>query len=320
MGRLGRHIHITSALIAAALLTACGGGGGGGGGRSAPPAASPSTPISITDQPNSPRALGDMAADGINWFNYRRQQAGLAALARNSLLDKAAAGHSNYQRLNDTITHTQVAGRPGFTGANLIDRLNAAAYVFDQGSYSYGEVISATGDKSGFNAAEELIAAIYHRFVIFEPRFKELGAGVGSVPDGYTYFTTNFAANGLAPGLGRGGLVQYPVNGQTKVPRNFFSDRETPDPISGRNEVGYPISVHADITARVAVQSFTLRPRGGSPLATHLLSADSDTNTGASVAAIVPLEVLAAGTVYDARFTGTVGGVQVDRSWSFTTQ
>lgn len=319
MVRPGRRPHPVFAFVAALLLASCGGGGGSQD-RTSPAATNSPVPLSITQQPNAPQAVGEMATDGINWFNFRRTQAGLPAVTRNSILDTAAAGHSDYQRLNDTITHDQIAGRPGFTGATLLDRLLAAGYVFDKSAYSYGEVISATGDRSGFNAAEELIGAIYHRFVILEPRFKEVGAGVASVPNGYTYFTTNFAANGLGPSLGRGGLVHYPVNGQVQVPRNVFSDRETPDPVPGRNEVGYPVSVHADITANVTVQSFTLQPRGGSAVATHLLEAASDPNTAVAVAAIVPLEVLAPRTVYDVRFVGAVSGVAVDRSWSFTTQ
>jgi hypothetical protein len=33
--------------------------------------------------------------------------------------------------------------------------------------------------------------------------------------------------------------------------------------VPNQNEVGYPISVHADINNPVLVQSFTVAPRGG---------------------------------------------------------
>ena len=52
---------------------------------------------------------------------------------------------------------------------------------------------------------------------------------------------------------------------------NFFSDYEAPDPVAGQNEVGYPVSVHADISAVLTVQSFTIQPRGGAALTTKLL-------------------------------------------------
>lgn len=314
------------ALIIAALMAACGGGGGGNGPE---PSASAAAPVQISSDSsagsapqdaNAPQATGDTATDGLNWFNFRRQQTGLAAVTRNGLINNAAQGHSDYQRLNQTITHEQTPGSPGFTGARLEDRLRTAGYTFNQSPYSYGEVISATGSTTGFNAADELIAAIYHRFVIFQPMFREAGAGSASVPGGYTYFTTNFAANGLGPGVGRGNVVHYPFANQQHLPTMFYSDRETPDPVPNRNEVGYPVSVHADITAVVSVQSFSLTPRGGTALPVQLLSRATDSHTPASVAAIIPVDVLAAKTTYDAQFIGTVDGVAVSRVWSFTTR
>ena len=84
--------------------------------------------------------------------------------------------------------------------------------------------------------------------------------------------------------------------------------------------VGYPVSVHADIDATVTVSQFTIQPRGGAALPTKLLSHANDAETPAAAAAIVPLTVLASGTVYDVLFTGTVSGKNVSRVWSFTTR
>lgn len=303
-------------LLAALLLTACGGSGGDGNSS----ASQPATSISALED-NAPALTGNTATDGFNWFNFRREQLGVPKVARNARIDAAAQGHSEYQKANSSITHDQIAGRPGFTGATVGDRLAEANYQFTPGaSYAYGEVISATSDTSGVSAAEDLIAAIYHRFVIFEPMFKEAGAGAATIPGGLTYFTTNFSANGLSDVLGQGSVVTYPFVNQRYVPRNFYSDNEAPDPVPNLNEVGYPISVHADINSTVTVQSFTVRPRGGSPLGVQLLTRATDTNTPASVAAIIPLNPLAAGTIYDVQFSGTVDGDAVTRTWSFTTQ
>lgn len=305
---------VAAGLAAACSLLACGGGG------SSSPAGT--QPVSILPQePGAPAMVNNVSTDGANWINYRRAQIGMPVLTRNALIDRAAQGHSDYQKANDTVTHDQTAGKPGFTGAHLLDRLKAADYTFANASYAYGEVISATTNNSGFFMAEELITAIYHRFVIFEPQFKEIGTGSATTSAGYTYFTSDFAANnGYGPGLGQGGLVAWPFNGQTKVVPNFFSDYESPDPVAGVNEVGYPVSVHADINATVAVQSFTLRPRGGADVAVKLLKAGSDPDTPKSAAAIVPLAVLKANTIYDVSFSGTVDGVAVSRSWFFTTK
>lgn len=304
-----------SALLLAGLLAACGGGDNAG---------APGT-VPLQQEPGAPAATGNTALDGFNWTNFRRTQAGIPQLTRNSIVDVAAQGHSDYQKLNDTITHVQTAGQPGFTGVTLLDRLQAAGYVFNQAtSFAYGEVIAAADDTSGFYLAEELVTAIYHRFVMFEPIFKESGAGAATVPGGYTYFTNDFTANnGFGPGLGSGQLALYPYAGQSRVPTIFFSNQEAPDPVPDQDEVGYPISVHANFTSNLNVDSFTVRPRGGADMAVRLLTKETDPQTsrsGPAAAAIIPLAVLAAGTTYDVSFSGQIDSVQIDKTWSFTTR
>lgn len=304
-------------LLTAALLAACGGGGSGG---SSTAAVTP--PSTLPQQPGAPALTNDIALDGYNWINYRRGLLGLSILTRNSRIDAAAGAHSSYLRINNVVSHDETSGLPGFTGANLGERLQTAGYVLTR-PYAYGEVISATTNGSGFYQAEELITAIYHRFAIFEPIFREMGTGAATASgsNGYTYFTADMAANnGYGAGLGRGNVVSYPADKQASVPVNFFSDSESPDPVPGQNEVGYPISVHADITATLTVQSFTVAPRGGGALATRLLSHAVDTETPAQAAAIVPLAVLKAATTYDVSFRGQADGVAVARDWSFTTK
>ncbi|MYN20545.1 CAP domain-containing protein [Rugamonas sp. FT107W] len=304
-------------LLLAMLLSACGGGGGGGASTSG------ATPPDLAQTPGAPVFTGNTALDGYNWINYRRAQLGLSTLARNARIDAAAQGHSDYQRLNNTVTHEQTPGLPGFTGATLLDRLANAGYQATK-PYAIGEVISATGNPSGFYQAEELITAIYHRFVMFEPVFKEVGTGAATTSANYTYFTADLTAvAGYGAGLGVGRIVNYPAANQTGVPTNFFSDSESPDPVPNQNEVGYPISVHSD-TIRdgvgITVQSFTVAPRGGAALSVRLLSHATDSNTGETVAAIIPLAPLKGGTVYDVSFSGLAAGVPVTRSWSFTTR
>ncbi|MDB5729006.1 MAG: hypothetical protein JWQ00_2211 [Noviherbaspirillum sp.] len=318
-----------SIALMTALLAACGGGGGEGdnaadanqtsGGASSSSLTQTATQQALQD-PNAPAFTGNTVVDGLNWINYRRVQTGLPAVTRNGLIDAAAQAHSNYQKLNDTITHIETPGRPGFTGVSPGDRLAAANYVFTQRSYAHGEVISATAEQSGFGAVENLIAAIYHRYAILEPTFKEAGTGSATVTNGYTYFTTNLATNGLAPGIPRGTVVIYPYDNQQLVPTIFFSDREIPDPVPDRNEVGYPVSVHANITATIGVQTFAIRPRGGADLPVRLLTHQTDSETPLSAASIIPTGILAPQTTYEVRFAGTVDGVPVERSWSFRTQ
>lgn len=300
--------------LAAALLAGC----GGGGGSSATTAST--APSVLPQEPGAPVMSKDIATDGFNWINYRRAQLGLSVLSHNTRIDAAAAGHSNYLRVNNQVTHEQTPGAPGFTGATLLARLGGAGYVVVK-PYNFGEVISAASSNSGFELTEQLITAIYHRFLMFEPIYKEAGAGAATDAKGYSYFTCDLAANnGDGPGLGTGKLVAYPFDGQAKVPANFFSDNEEPDPVDGRNEVGYPISVHADYSVRLTVQSFSVAPRGGSALAVKLLSNAGDPKTPLSAAAIIPLNVLNANTTYDVQFSGMLNGIPVTRRWSFSTK
>ncbi len=328
---------MVAACVTALALSACGGGGGGASTPSPvagtqPISTSPSSPAPLTpvnpdpstpaSEPGAPQLTGNIALDGREWINYRRGLIGMSTLVRSNLIDIAAQGHSDYQRINNTITHDQTAGKEGFTGVDVLARLTTAGYRFNtSASRAYGEVISASGTASGQYMAEELITAIYHRFVIFEPVFKEIGTGAATTSTGYNYFTANFTTNdGYGTGLARGTVAVWPFNGQASVPRNFFSNTESPDPVPDRNEVGYPISVHANIDVTVAVTSFTVRPRGGAELPVRLLTNANDTHTGRSSAAIIPLSPLLANTTYDVSFTGTASGTAVTRTWSFTTR
>lgn len=298
------------AVLSLSLLAAC--GGSDNRSQNTLPAQQPA-------EAGAPAATGDTATDTFNWFNFRRQQAGLPALTRNSMLNVAAQGHSNYQKLNQTITHQQNRLNSGFTGATIGDRLAAAGYAFTQNPSAYGEVLAATGNPQGSAVAEALLVAIYHRFVVLEPRFREIGVGSAAVPDGYTYVTADLTANGFGPALAAGTVSVYPFAGQQRVPTIFYSDNEEPDPVPSLNAVGYPVSVQAGLGIALTVDSFTIAPRGGAVLPVRLLSAALDANTPATSAAVIPLSELAAATVYDVQFVGSAGGQPVSRAWSFTT-
>lgn len=310
-------------LIAASTLVACGGGGDSGEAVrvATPVAVSPPATVPPVAAPDSgaPTATGSIAVDGRNWINYRRTQLGVPVVTENVLINNAALGHAEYLRTNNVMSHDQAPGNPGFTGATLKDRLNAAGYTIPASGYAYGEVISGASNGTGFFMAEELVTAIYHRFVMFEPKFREIGTGAAT-SSRYNYFTADFATRGgFGPGIAANAVVTWPFNGQTGVVPNFMSDTEEPDPVPDRNEVGYPISVHANIDAPLTMQTFTVRPRGGANLQVLVVNS-SATATQRTAIAIIPLARLASATTYDVSFSGTVNGSPVNRDWSFTTR
>lgn len=322
MSYMPRWRPLIALLAAASTLAACGGGGGDSSGAVATPVAAAPPPVATpaaTPQAG-PTPTNNIAVDGRNWINYRRAQAGVPAVAENAQINIAALGHSEYLRTNNLMSHDQKAGNPGFTGATLKDRLNAAGYTIPPTGYAYGEVISGATNGSGFYMAEELITAIYHRFVMFEPKFREIGTGAATSANRYNYFTADFATRGgFGPGIAANTVVTWPFNGQTGVTPNFRSDSEEPDPVPNIDNVGYPISVHANIDAPVTMQTFTVRPRGGANLQVQVVNS-SATATQRTAIAIVPLAPLAAATTYEVSFSGTVNGNPVTRDWSFTTR
>lgn len=320
-------------LFAGLLVASC---GGGGDDRAA------SFSIGST---------GSTASEGFAQINSRRVSAGIPPLVFSSEIALAAQNHSDYQRINgpfnedggpSPITHAETPGKPNFTGVEACpDRITAAGYVLDpQQGYGCGEVISALSDSSGVAAAEELIAAVYHRFIVLQPSFRDAGAGAAPSSDGrFVIFTQNFAVRGSFAGLGSGNFAVYPFHGQTMVPTSFSHSTEMPDPLPPSmfpeyidKAVGYPVSVHADLDQRIDVTTFTLRQQTDSALmSARLLSVATDAETQSFSAGIVPFQQLSPNTAYVAEFSGTIcvrnvetdqcvsAPVPVARTWTFTT-
>lgn len=295
------------------LISAC------GGDSSSSSSTGTSATQLVAQEVDAPTATGEMATDGLNWINYRRQQAGLAVPRRDARIDSAAAAHAAYQQLNNVVTHDEVDGRTGFSGTTSTDRLRAAGYPLGT-ALADGEVIAAIAESDGFAAAEGLLAAIYHRYLMLEPRFDQAGAASAHRAGGYYWLNVNFVATRAGSGLGSARVAVWPVPEQRNVRTAFLSDEETPDPVPGRNQVGYPLSVHADLGKTLRTGSFSVRESGADPLAVRLLDGTTDTDTPSSAAAIIPLSPLRSATRYDVAFNGTLDGAPLVLSWSFTTR
>ena len=164
------------------------------------------------------------------------------------------------------------------------------------------------------------MGAIYHRYLILEPRFDLAGSGSAHRSGGYVWLNVNFVATRSGFRLGTERVAMWPAPGQKHVRTNFLSDEETPDPIEGRNDVGFPVSVHADGGLTLWVSRFVIRERGGADLPVKLLEHGSDPETPGSAAAIVPLSPLKAATLYEVEFNGTLNGSAITRSWTFATE
>ncbi len=299
------------ALFFALLLTACGGDDD---------ANYPDAAQLTAAEPGAPAASGDVAADGLTWINYRRAQAGLPQLRRDARLDAAASAHADYQQLNDVVSHEQQPGKPGFVAPTATERVRVSGFPLLTTSFADGEVIAATGASDGFAAAEGLLGAIYHRYLVLEPVFNLAGTGSAWHHGSFHWLTVNMVALRGSSGLSGTALVVWPRPSQQQVRTNFFSDQETPDPVPRADEVGYPVSVHANLNAVLHIDSFTLSDPEGRDVAVRQLDAAADRDTPPSAAAIIPLAPLRSGATYHARFVGRVGEQPIERSWRFTTR
>jgi uncharacterized protein YkwD len=312
------HIGVLAARLAMfvagfVLLSACSGG-------DSRPTTVTSAAVSVVQQSDAPVPTGEVATDGLTWINYRRAQAGLQPLTRDPRLDRAAAAHAGYQQLNNLINHQEDPLLAGFTGPTSTERVRAAGYPLELQAQADGEVIAATAEPDGFAAAEGLLGAIYHRYLMLEPRFDVAGAGDAHRGGGYYWLNVNLVASRNGTGLGPGRMVVWPLPDQRGVTPRFFSDQETPDPVAGRNTVGYPVSVHASLGSQLRVGRFVIRERGGRELRVVQLDASSDRETPLSAAAIIPLARLRSGVQHDVEFSGTVDGIAIEKRWSFMTR
>jgi hypothetical protein len=163
-----------------------------------------------------------------------RKTLALPALTIDSRLEYAASKHANYLYLNKTISHTEVAGNPGFYGKTLEDRYAAVGYP----ELSGDEGAAPTSDvAAGF---EGLLSVPYHAMGFFEVGAYHMGLGVAGTSGG---------AGGLVFDLGstsyqyttlpKDTISIYPC-AMSGIPRKSIAD-EGPAPFPGRNLRSDPI-------------------------------------------------------------------------------
>ncbi len=136
-------------------------------------------------------ALSAEAQYVINAINEARIQAGLPPLAVNPLLNQAAQVH-----VDDMIAHRRY-GHRGSDGSNATQRVMRTGYRLNGRA---GENWVAA--RSPERAVRWWMSDPPHRANILNPRWREIGIGVGVHPDGWgLIFVTNFTT-GSSPSQG----------------------------------------------------------------------------------------------------------------------
>lgn len=339
---------ILMVVLVSAMLSACGGGGGGGDGGSTPPPVSTNPNPPVVVPPNPPAtpeqdlqttvpaptyAANSEELAFFNAYNEFRAQAGLGKLAQNAKLDLAAKNHLNYQVQNPdldlfatdpatgrAVFHIESPSRPGFTGVQELDRAKfaqyAGAYVGETGSFGMG--------KGASKALSDLLATVYHRSAFMYQSPRDIGIVVGTDKNQTVIVEFGFETKKQFNASNYFG--SYPADKQTGV--RLTAATELPNPFADitlaeyPTKTSYPVNVVSAEGTTMAVTSFTMTEAGQTaPVDARLITKGNDPNkyVAANTAFLVGKAPFKPNTVYNVVFSGTVNGVAVSKSWSFTT-
>lgn len=325
-----RNFFLLLTAVALAGLTACGGGGDAG------PAAPAAAPVNTASALPSAAGSEDLAA--FTLLNAEREHCGFGKLAQNAQLDAAAKAHADYQVINSVISHLEVSGKPGFTGASPTNRIAAAGYA-DAGANA-DEIAGfiGTSQKAGLGepALRNLLNAPYHLQGLMSG-FRDVGLSVRSSADtGAGSATVLLQINAAykrsaGPQLFAGTEVHtYPCEGTSGV--NFKLANEEPNPVPGRDLSTTPLgsSVYVAVRAGNVIgissasmvqistgQQVTLRaPVTAANDPYGPCSAGCFQSHQAYVAADAPLQP---NTAYQVTINGTNNSVGFSRTFTFST-
>lgn len=227
-------------------------------------------------------------------------------------IQKAANNHASYIQLNGgTITHTEVMGKPGFTGVNFWDRMTAGGFK-GPGSAMF-EVIHSLGDGRGAILGESgWINTLYHRIP-----FVTYGAGgYGFGNNSGKWATVDFSTGGATPPATA--ISTWPVDGDTGVWTTFRCASESPNPLPGQTNAGYPVSLTGGKALSIISQQIT-KAGADVPLVLFTKASDSTGLIPDTQVYLIPKTPLTPSTRYDVKVKGTVGGSPFDLAMSFTT-
>lgn len=259
-------------------------------------------------------ASADEFGQVLDMLNTYRAWLNLPPMTRNPALDAAASGHARYYQLNHGDPslagmglHQQTPGRPGFTGADMLDRARAAGY----GGW-VNENIGLSG--SMMASVDWFIDTINHRLTLIDPRYTEIG--FGAVNEGGARIEVIDVGAPAWSETAETEWIAWPPAGTTGVGLSFGG--EAPNPFPGASyPVGYPITLKYFGPGTVVFDSATLTAGG------REVSSFASTGTGwltkrtFMIAASSPLQP---GTDYTVTVRGRVDGAPFTQSWSFRTR
>lgn len=316
--------RVTLLASAVAVLTAC---GGGGGGTTTPVVTTPPPPVtaaaSLITTVGPSTYTGEFAI-AYNLINAERSRCGFGLLSQNAQLDAAASAHARYLATSataaDTDAHAEVAGRAGFTGVTVTERVTAAGY-------NVGTVTEVAAVGKGINAVRGLLSAPYHLAGLMRS-YRDIGIGMqASIYPELPYFIANVGYQRVAAPqlLGSNDVSIYPCAGTTGVRPALYG--ETPNPVPGRDLQANPIGTSIYVRVRdgntlVITNSGMLKVATGAsiPMRTATM-ATNDPNKRLEIneGFVSPDVALEVNTDYQVTVNGTNSGTPFSRTFQFKT-
>jgi hypothetical protein len=282
----------------------------------------------VTSVPAPTYAAGSQQLAAFNYLNGIRGRCGFGLLKQDTRLDQAADDHSNYLAINlptlGALTHVQMPSLPGFTGVTTVDRARFRGYPLG-GQSDAGSVAE------GVAAVEPALGLLRGTLVLTQSTYHALGAlsdnidvGLGTrVANGASVVTIKYGVQrrGLDQRLAGDTIALYPCDGEVNTLR--VHPAESPDPMPGfvLGTYGAPVIAKVRDDQLLTIDSWTIAPSGGAPLAATIRAYRRDPNNGMPLnfAALIPNAVLAPNTTYNVVLRGKNSGIPFERRYSFTT-
>lgn len=256
--------------------------------------------------------------DPVLTLNQLRNTLGIQTLTNNQQLNTASEYHAKYMIETNNIAHEESNTSNYFFGITPMDRVQKTNYNMGK-SFVAGEVLTFTQGNID-EGLDKLIRAIYHRFILLDPVYSEVGIATEKKSEN-SVLEMVLASKGDTYKFAPVKIAIYPYSQQADVPYVFNANEEIPNPMpSGYDRVGFPVSIQATSGYKLNTQIFELYEKStNQKVDTKLLTTDTDSHVSASQAAIIPWKILKSGTIYTVKYKGDLQGQALNYQWDFTT-
>jgi hypothetical protein len=248
----------------------------------------------------------------LKGVNEERVEIGLTPRPEDEKLSADLQKHCKYMAMNNTLTHPETRGKPGYSEEGNKAGLRS---ILGQGS---------PPDR----IAENMVGTYFHRQDVLRPGTRAFGVGVEGA------FTGIDGRSNMASVPDHCWPVLCPVPGQSGVGTTY--GKEAPDATPGDNSAGYPITVYFGTSnLRLKEHRLTALPPGamqmplgarlppGTPVDCYVFDpgqgASADMTKYQACVCLIPKDPLKVNVDYEVSMTVDVAGKPWSKTWRFST-